>query len=197
MYLYFALQGAGIKFPGVDALTSLELYNVAVRPCLYYGCSSVYLSPVQLRNIDKFQNRILKQCLGLNKCARSSVLLKATGINTISDTVNISSLNILKSCILSTSLCNDFYCMLLKDDYLQNYAKNTLFYRVSKFCKNGKIHLSRFIHDSSYCKTVKKKLNHRMYTSPDSNGIIDTLRGLFINYDNNSRYLANCLLKAF
>ena len=120
---YFALQGAGIKFLGVDAVTSLELYNVAVRPCLYYGCSSVYLSPVQLRNIDKFQNRILKQCLGLNKCALSSVLLKATGINTISDTVNISSLNILKSCILSTSLCNDFYCMLLNDDYLKTTPK--------------------------------------------------------------------------
>ena len=63
--------------------------------------------------------------------------------------------------------------MLLNDAYLQNYVNNTLFYRVSIFCKNSKVNLCRFAYDSSYCKYVKKILSHRMYTPPDSNGITD------------------------
>ena len=39
MKSYYGLQGAGIKYPGVNPVVSLDIYNIAVRSVLVYGCS--------------------------------------------------------------------------------------------------------------------------------------------------------------
>ena len=62
---FYALQRAGIMFPGVCPSVALDLYNIGVRSSLIYGCVSMFMTK-SLQNMDKLQNKLIKQCLGLN-----------------------------------------------------------------------------------------------------------------------------------
>ena len=41
---FYGLQGAGIKFPGVGPILSLEMYRMAVQSTMLYGCATIYMS---------------------------------------------------------------------------------------------------------------------------------------------------------
>ena len=111
----FGLQGAGIKSPGVNPQTVLYLFNVGVFSTLTYGCASIYINKSQLVNLDKYQVKLIKQCLGLKCLARTTALMKALGIEYISSTVKQSSLDLLKVCLLNNSMMQKFYCMLMNE----------------------------------------------------------------------------------
>ena len=45
---FYGLQGAEIKFPGVDPISSLEMYRMAVQSTMLYGCATIYMSKMHL-----------------------------------------------------------------------------------------------------------------------------------------------------
>ena len=108
-------QGAGIKSPGVNPQTALHLFNVGVSSTLTYGCASIYINKSQLVNLDKYQVKLIKQCLGLKCRTRTTALMKALGIEYISSTVKQSSLDLLKVCLSNNSMTQKFYCMLMNE----------------------------------------------------------------------------------
>ena len=111
--LTFWAPGAGIKSPGVNPQTVLYLFNVRVSSTLTYGCASIYINKSQLVNLDKYQVKLIKQCLGLKCQTRTMALMKALGIEYISSTVKQSSLDLLKVCLSNNSMMQKFYCMLM------------------------------------------------------------------------------------
>ena len=113
--LLFGLQGAGIKSPGVNPQTALYLFNVRVSSTLTYGCASIYINKSQLVNLDKYQVKLIKQCLGLKCRTRTTALMKALGIEYISSTVKQSLLDLLKVCLSNNSMMQKFYCMLMNE----------------------------------------------------------------------------------
>ena len=54
---FYALQGAGIKYPGVSPVISVELYRSVVRSVLEYGTTSLYINKSNINRLDKLQNR--------------------------------------------------------------------------------------------------------------------------------------------
>ena len=76
----FWAPGAGIKSPGVNPQTALHLFNAGVSSTLTYGCASIYINKTQLVNLDKYQVKLIKQCLGLKCRTRTTALTKALGI---------------------------------------------------------------------------------------------------------------------
>ena len=73
----------------------------------------VYINKSQLVNLDKYQVKLIKQCLGLKCRTRTTALMKALGIEYISSTVKQSSLDLLKVCLSNNSMTQKFYCMLM------------------------------------------------------------------------------------
>ena len=47
---YYSLQGAGLKFNGLNPKTSFSIYRTAVQSITSFGCSSIYLSQTKLKN---------------------------------------------------------------------------------------------------------------------------------------------------
>ena len=109
----FWAPGAGIKSPGVNPQTALHLFNVGVSSTLTYLCASIYINKSQLVNLDKYQVKLIKQCLGLKCRTRTTALMKTLGIEYISSTIKQSSLDLLKACLLNNSMTQNFYCMLM------------------------------------------------------------------------------------
>ena len=104
---FYGLQGAGIKFPGVAPHIMIDIYNTAIRSILTYGCTTTYLTKTNLMKLDRYQGKILKQCLGLNNRSRTTPLLKAMCVDPISVSVSATSMELLKACVLRNSLCQD------------------------------------------------------------------------------------------
>ena len=109
----FWAPGAGIKSPGVNPQTALYVFNVRVSSTLTYGCASIYINKSQLVHLDKYQVKLIKQCLGFKCRTRTTALMKALGIEYISSTIKQSSLDLLKVCLLNNSMTRKFYCMLM------------------------------------------------------------------------------------
>ena len=84
--------------PGVNPQTALHLFNVGVSSTLTYGCASIsiYINKSQLVNLDKYQIKLIKQCLGFKCRTHTTALMKALGIEYISSTIRQSSLDLLK-----------------------------------------------------------------------------------------------------
>ena len=73
---HYALQGAGIKFPGVWPSVAIDLYKIGIQSSRLCGCASVFITRSQLQIMDKYQNKLIKQCLGVCQRAHSTPLLK-------------------------------------------------------------------------------------------------------------------------
>ena len=103
---------------------------------LIYGCASIYINKSQLVNLDKYQVKLIKQCLGLKSRTRTTALMKALGTEYryISSTIKQSSLDLLKVCLLNNSMMQMFYCMLMNEPTVRQVASKTLYGRVSSFC---------------------------------------------------------------
>ena len=80
---FYGLHLAGIKSPGVNPQTALHLFNVGVSSTLT-RCTSIYINTSQLVNLDKYQVKLIKQCLGLKCRTHTIALMKALGIEYIS-----------------------------------------------------------------------------------------------------------------
>ena len=195
---FYGLQGAGIKFPGVAPHIIIDIYNTAIRSILTYGCTATYLTKTNLLKLDRYQGKIIKQCLGLNNRSRTTPLLKAMCVDPISVSVSATSMELLKACVLRNSLCQDFYCtILLKGN---NYLKSskTLAGRVSHSCFENDISIMKYIFDDKYSSTQKKCVKQNSYVKSGLDGLTESIRYLLSSdYNWNNRCLLNNLLAPF
>ena len=193
----FWAPGVGIKSPGVNAQTALHLFNVGVSSTLTYGCASIYINKSQLVNLDKYQVKLIKQCLGLKCRTCTTALMKALGIEYISSTIKQSSLDLLKVCLLNNSMTQKFYCMLMNEPTVRQVASKTLYGRVSSYCHGKSNNLLRYVFSDIYSCEITCKLKHEHIVKLGIYGLIDSTRGLLTNYGITSQFLLNKLLRAF
>ena len=176
----------------------IDIYNTAFRSILTYGCTTTYLTKTNLLKLDRYQGKILKQCLGLNNQSRTTPLLKAICVDPFSISVSASSMELLKARVLRNSLCQDFYCtILLKGN---NYLKSskTLAGRVSQFCIENDISIMKYIFDDKYSSTEKNCVKQTSYVKSGSDGLTESIRYLLSSdYNWNNRCLLNNLLAPF
>ena len=139
---------------------------MGVSSTLTYVCASIYINKSQLVNLDKYQVKLIKQCLGLKCLTRTTALMKALGIEYISSTIKQSSLDLLKVCLLNNSMTQKFYCMLMNEPTVRQVASKTLNGRVSPYCRDKGINLLRYVFSDIYsCEITHKLKNEHIVNS--------------------------------
>ena len=190
---FYLLQNAGIKYPNVNANAVIEIYRAAVQCISEFGCASIYINKGNTSILDKLQGKLIKQITSLSQWCHTRPLLEAVKIMPTSTQVLINGLDILKQCVFSNSIAQDFYCKLLS----HGCDKRTLVGRSVKFASDNNFDLHRYIFDDTYTKVIKSKLYGKYIVKHGKDGLIDTIRHLLSNCDNDNRRFLELLLKAF
>ena len=194
---FYSLQGCGLNAHGVSPNTGLHIYNTAVRSTMTYGCSAVHISGKYLKKLDQLQGKIIKSILGIPYSSRTTPLLNALELETVTDSVHKASLDLLKSCLLSDSRTQSFYCNLtgIVNTRYKPFVKNTLVDRAMSVCHNKNINYFRYLWDSSYRVKIKHCFINHIHTG--AIGFIDSIRNVLNNYNHQNRKTLTCLLKSF
>ena len=186
---FHALQGVGLNQHGMAPLTSLYVYDTAVKSCLLYRCSNVYLTKNDLHSLETTRCKHLKSILGIGYSSHSKPILQALNECSIANQIKLSSFDLLRSCLISDTTASLFYHHLIK---LQNntYGK-TLVNRIEV----EDINFQKYCLDVKYRKSIKFKQN---WNIPEGqNGVVDSIRAIINNYDDNGRMLLRDILKSF
>ena len=107
----------------------------------------------------------------------------------IANQIKLSSFDLLRSCLISDTTASLFYHHLIK---LQNnsYGK-TLVHRIAV----EDINFQKYCLDVKYRKSIKFKQN---WNIPEGqNGVVDSIRAIINNYDDNGRMLLRDISKSF
>ena len=111
---FYSLQSIGMHDTALHPKTNAHLYNTSIHPCLIYATHAIALTKSDVKVMETAQGNILKSAMGLPKFSRTSPLLKALGVQSISKTIDILSLKLMKRCLYSDSLTKTFYWNLLR-----------------------------------------------------------------------------------
>jgi hypothetical protein len=190
---FYSLQGAGLYKNVTDPQAAMHIYQTAVMSGLLYGCNSIDISKSNKKMLEITQGKQIKTILGLNYNTHSSKLLQSLGIDPVSKTMQISSLDLLSSCINSTSATKKFYMFLYNCDKMAH--SKTLVGRTKEFCDDNNINLMKYVLDSSHKRSTKLKLQRHLPAGND--GIVDSVRTLLWNYSATNCKVLNNMLKAF
>jgi len=175
---FYMLQGAGLHFKGVDPDVAIKIYTTGVRTVLIYGCESVHICKSKLKELEKTQGKLVKSVLGLTKHSHNTPILQALNVDSISKTIGVSSLNLLRSCLLYSSNATRFYSRLLYCDH--KYSEKTLVGRARDFARVHDIDVLRYILDTQYKNVTTRDLKKGIAHGCD--GTIDSIRMLLDNY---------------
>ena len=154
---------------------------------LVYGCESIYMNKKSLKLLDTVQAKHLKAILGLNYFTYNKPLLKAIGIDFISNSVLISSLELFRMNILSSSATSDFYKFMLKCSPM--HSEKSLLDRARSCCVKANINMILYMFNDAYRNRMKRSYN---FVASGTDCVID-LR----NYNRTNRVLLNNMLMAF
>jgi hypothetical protein len=109
---FHGLQGAGLHFGGLEPALCAEVFSVAIRPILLYGCEGVHLKPASLKKMESSQGKLAKSFLGLPNFCHNTPLLTALGLPSVGQSVGLAALKLLRSTILFPSLATRFFLHL-------------------------------------------------------------------------------------
>ena len=150
---FYSLQGSGLKFRGVLPETAMSIFKTVIHSTLSYGCTAIYLNKKCINEMDKLQGKLIKTVLGLSKFRYTTPLMKALRVKPISQVINMFSMNLFRSCIMSNSSTSSFYSHLY---HVRNgkYAEKTLIGRVMEFCRAENIDIMNYVINDDYMKEL-------------------------------------------
>ena len=189
---FYSMQNAGLCDKGLRIGTALNIFNSTCRNALIYGCESVYLSKQNLNDINKLQAKLLKCMIGIGPSYRTTVLLDALKTQKVSDIIDCNNLVLFNNLLGTCSAARSFNLFMIKK---RKYCPGTLLDRVNKICQSNNINMSKFIYDRDYINIIKRKFHQNV--SDGLNGIVDSLRTLFMGDRHKNLPLIKLLLKAF
>ena len=188
---FYGLQSAGLCDSGVKPYTAAHMWKVAVQPVLLYACQSVPTSKTCVKHMDMLQAKLIKASLGLSKYMRTTPMINAMNIQTISNMIVIQSINMFKAIINNSSGAKDFYNNLMKTSSHRQF--NSYLRDIHHICRDNEISLVKFIVNDDYSIRAKKSLK----CLPQPDGLTDSIRMLLSNYSNYDKELVKMLLSPF
>ena len=189
---YYGLQGAGLHFQGVAPKVAAHMYAVGVRTILTYGCEAVNMASKNVQKLQTLQGKLLKSFLGLRKFSRTTPLEKALGIPSIQHSIKLSSIHLLRSCLLFYSNATSFYSFLI----YHCHTSSTLVNRALFTIRSWNVDFIKILFcDKSYNAFKKANKGHD-YTADD--GLNDSIDAILSNYNlNGARDILQLLVNAF
>ena len=106
-----------------------------------------------MTKLDKIQAKYIKTFLGLSHFCHTKPLLKAIGIKPISESISMSSLELFRAHVRSSSASFDFYSDLLKFNKIRTINKSVLA-RANKYCISKNINLFHYMSNNKYRQTM-------------------------------------------
>ena len=186
---FFSLQNCGMCKNGLDPDTISELCSKCINPVLTY--ETVSISQTYKKSLIKIQCKLLKAALGLKQWSRNSLLLDSLKIASVTDTIDNNAI----LCGSKGSRAKHFYV-----NVISNMAHNCMYKhinlgsRVKNICEKRGISWIKCIYDRKYVKQYQLCSG---FTPEGQNGLIDSVRALFSNYNKTNCDIACHLLKAF
>ena len=189
---FFALQGAGLCDDGLKVDTSVHVWSAACQSVLAYGCESLYLSKQNRTNLNKLQANHIKCIIGIGNYYRTSPLLQALNMNTMSDMIDFHTVALFKSIMSADSAAKTFNQIMMKQ---KPSCKKLLFNRAKEICSAKSVNVLQVILNSDSFYKLKTKILYKV--KPSENGVIDSLRSLLYGNYRDQKPLIKLLLKAF
>ena len=190
---FYALQNVGMCARGVKPETVTHIYNTAIRPVLMYGLHCVNNSKSVLQKAEKLQSKLLKSSIGLKVYSKNTPLLDALKIPRIKSTIQLQEMSLLRTMILSSSHSQNFYKYMLSLHMNGTpVSQKCLVARVAQTCAHNKLSLVNTICDKSYTQRHKSR-----FTTYKSDGLIDSIRYLLRNFNQESLVTLQLLLSPF
>ena len=155
------------------------------------------ISKSNLKQLDTIHGKCVKAILGVSYSSRTTPLLQALNLDSVTKTVQKQSLDLLKCCLTSDSITQNFYCHIYQiwNTDKKHLLRNTLLHCVLSTCKNEPIDFTKYVLDQSYVRKVKCMISNKI--SNGQNGLVDSVRALLLNYNANNRRVLQMLVKAF
>ena len=143
---FYSLQGAGLGNLKSNPNAIAYLWNAALRPVLTYGLNCMFLSKSSMSKLEKTQSSLIKASLGLHKFCRSSPILSALDISSISHTVDMASLGLLKQIFDNSSGAKHFYMHMVQlHSSGMLHGHSDLVSRCLQICSKYDISLLKFL----------------------------------------------------
>jgi hypothetical protein len=186
---FYSLQGVGLRLHGLSPDVCAKLFTTGVRTVLSYASEAVHLSSRALKKMESTQGKLIKSFLGLKKWSRTTPLLNALAVPPVAETVGLSSLKLLRSCLLHSSQATHFYLRAIEE----GPVIHTLADRAMKYAETKNISVISFLTDNAYFNSKKKLL----FPNEPADGLIDSLKNLLSDYNETSRHLVQLLVNSF
>ena len=174
-----------------DRPTAINMFTATVRKSILYACHSVR----NQQNLDSFQAKLIKAFLGLGKRTYTSQLLEAVRVLPISNSIGVASMDLLRSCLVNDSKSTNFYSFLLSKTKNSKTLEKTLVGRAYMAAQHHSVNLYQYIFNNSYRKQCKHRFN--IGVRPGQDGMVDSIRYLLSDYNNEKRLLLSYLLRPF
>ena len=191
---YFSLQNAGLHRGGVKPAVMSYIWRTAVQPALTYAGECLPLRKTHLLEMDMLQSKLVKNSLGFSKYLKSSALLNALNVNTITKLVHVNSMNLLCKMLNNSSRSQLFYVHACQVNHNNDKIReNNLYSRCELFCRSQCFSLTRCIVSRHYMSQVKKSVLRK----PVNDGVMDSVSSLLKHFTNEDQNMIKLLLSPF
>jgi hypothetical protein len=118
-------------YPGLDAEAKAHIWNAVGAPTLQYGMECVQLSNKSKRQLSSTQSTIIKNVMGLSKRCHHTHLLKALGIPSFEQYLDLATRRLYHRLMLTDTPAGAFQTILLARYTATGYlVKNSLLARI-------------------------------------------------------------------
>ena len=124
------------------------------------------------------------------KYSRTSPLIASLDIQRVESVINNQTINLLRRCLMGDSLASQFYWTLYKQGELDD---KTLIGRASHLIQKNELTFTKTIFNDIFHVNTKSVLFE--HVPHGSNGLIDSLRVIFNDYDTDNMNYARLLLR--
>ena len=142
--------------------------------------------------MNKLQANHIKCIIGIGNYYRTSPLLQALNMNTMSDMIDFHTVALFKSIMSADSAAKTFNQIMMQQ---KPSCEKLLFNRAKEICSAKSVNVLQVILNSDTFYKLKNKILYKV--KPNENGVIDSLRALLSGNYRDQKPLIKLLLKAF
>ena len=157
-----------------------------------YAAHALYLTQTYIKTMESAHGNIIKSSLGLSKYSRTSPLIASLNVQRVESVINNQTINLLRRYLMGDSLASQLYWTLYKQGELDD---KTLLGRASHLIHKNELTFTKTIFNDIFHINTKSVGLLFEHVPHGRNGLIDSLRVIFNDYDTDNMNYARMLLR--
>ena len=166
---FFAIRNIGLHRGLMNPATLGFIYRQYCQSICAYGLELITINKGQLHRLNTRQNNLLKLGVGISKFSKSSILLKAIGVLSISELYHKSKIQFLEQ-VKKNGLVSEIFDRLIYKGVKKRGCRQSFFYQISE--------LENFLNKDPLIikKDERWSLFNKATETPDSvKGLVDSV----------------------